>query len=188
MRRSCSELNRLLSAVFMGSFLFLGSGCATKTLWEEGRFVRFREPALAPNLELFQAENSNKFLITYDEETDEGTHQKRRAFWADITGDPPQNPFRPDFTSTTISRHFRPVPLVHEPAPRNLSAIATNDSRVFILFKDGQQIWTQPLPVYEDRSGRTKQIALTPVTLVADITIIGGVILFYWLQALGGSL
>src|SRR5688572_23166214 len=157
----------------------LCSGCATKTLWEVGRFVRFREPASPSNLELFQAANTNKLLIAYDEETDEGTHQKRRAFWAELKGEPSRNPFRPDFTTSAISGQFRAVPLLQEPVPQDLSAIATNNARAFILFKDGQKIWTQPLPVYEDRSGRTKQIALTPVTIVADITIIGGVILFY---------
>jgi hypothetical protein len=179
---------RALSTLAVAVYVILCTGCATKTLWEEGRFVRFREPASPSNLQLFQAANTNKLLIAYDEETDEGTHQKRRAFWADLTEEPPRNPFRPDFTTAANSRQLRSLPLVQEPAPHDLSAITTNNARAFILFKDGQQIWTQPLPVYEDRSGRTKQIALTPVTIVADITIIGGIILFYWLQGASGSL
>src|SRR5688572_32839702 len=113
----------------------LCSGCATKTLWEEGRFIRFVETALAPNLELFQAANTNKLLIAYDEETDEGTHQKRRAFWADLADEPRRNPFRPEFTTTAISSQFRAVPVVQQPAPQDLSAIPTNNMRAFMLFK-----------------------------------------------------
>jgi len=39
------------------------------------------------------------------------------------------------------------------------------------------------LPVYADASGGVKQVQLTPITVAADMTIVGGVVLCYCLSA-----
>lgn len=168
----------------LGCCVVLGSGCATRALWEEGQFTRFREPASRSNLEVFQWSDS-KVLVVYDEEADDGTRQKRRAFWADLNVEPPDNPMRPQFVRTESVNNLRRVPMVEVPTANDL-CVVTNNAREFTLFKDGEKVWLYPLPVYDDKSGRVKQIALTPLTILADITIVGGVIGFYWVG--GGGL
>jgi hypothetical protein len=42
--------------------------------------------------------------------------------------------------------------------------------------------------VYADASGRAKQIALTPLAVVADLTILGGfVFIWYWAGRAGAE-
>jgi hypothetical protein len=157
----------------------LGSGCATKALWEEGQFARFHEPAAPPNLEVF--EGGGKMLVVYDEERDEGAGRKRRAFWADLDAEPPQQPYRPRFVRVEPAEGMRPLAIGEVAAATDFSAV-TNVVQGFTLFKDGKEVWVYRLPIYEDSSGRMKQIALTPLTVVADLTIFGGVLVFYSLS------
>jgi hypothetical protein len=159
----------------------LGSGCATKALWEEGQFARFHEPASPPNVELFQ--KGERLLVVYDEETEDGERRKRRAFWADLDSEPPEQPFRPRFVRVNRVERLEGLRLVSiggAPAVTDFSAV-TNYVQGFTLFKDGKEVWVYRLPVYEDNTGRMKQIALTPLTVVADLTIFGGVLVFYWI-------
>ena len=44
------------------------------------------------------------------------------------------------------------------------------------------------LPVYADASGRVKQVKLTPITVAAEMTIVGGVVLCYCLPYVWTSL
>jgi hypothetical protein len=44
---------------------------------------------------------------------------------------------------------------------------------------------TYDLPVYQDLSGRLKQVAITPIAVAADLTIVGG-FLFVWVWSSGG--
>ena len=161
----------------------LGCGCATRALWEEGQFARFREPAIPPNLEVFQRDES-KVLVVYDEEAEDGSKRMRRAFWADLSVQPPDNPMRPQFVRTESMNQLQPVPMVEVPSTNDL-CVMTNNVREFTLFNGGQKVWLYHLPVYNDKSGRVKQIALTPLTILADITIVGGV-LAYWSLSGGG--
>ena len=59
----------------------------------------------------------------------------------------------------------------------------TTNTHGFTLYDNGAKVWAYDLPGYHDRTGRAKQIALTPLTVVADLTIIGGFIFVYaWSQ------
>ena len=160
--------------------LVFGSGCATKALWQEGQFARFREPAAPPKLELFRSVEEGRVLVVYDEEADDGGGRKRRAFWADLSVQPPDNPNRPQFVGTELGNGLERVPVVEEAEQKDFSAVMSG-ARRFMLFQDGQEVWLYRLPVYEDGSGRIKQVALTPLAIVADITVVGGVLAYYWI-------
>jgi len=160
------------------------SGCATSALWEEGRFARFHQPAKPSNLELFKG-RQEKVLVVYDEENEETGKRRRRAYWADANVLPPENPYRPEYVAIKRKKRLAVIPVGVAPGPNDYSAVATNDTRAFILYRDGRELAVYDLPVYEDRSARTKQVALTPVAIVADITIVGGILFVYW-AAQGG--
>ena len=147
-------------------------------------FARFHQPAKPSNLELFKGQQQ-KVLVVYDEENEETGKRRRKAYWAETNAPPPENPFRPEYVATKRKRRLAVIPTGAAPGPNDYSAVATNDTRAFILYRDGKQLAVYDLPVYEDRSARTKQIALTPVAVVADITIVGGILFFYW-AAQGG--
>ncbi|HEY6229116.1 MAG TPA: hypothetical protein VI282_18510 [Verrucomicrobiae bacterium] len=160
------------------------SGCATSALWEEGRFARFHQPAKPSNLELFKGKEQ-RVLVVYDEENEETGKRRRRAYWAETKILPPENPFRPEYVAIKRKKRLAPIPIGTIPGPNDYSAVATNDMKGFVLYRDGRDLAVYDLPVYEDRSARTKQVALTPLAIVADLTIIGGV-LFVYAAAQGG--
>jgi hypothetical protein len=43
-----------------------------------------------------------------------------------------------------------------------------------VLYSSGTPVGTFALPVYRDGMGQTERIALTPLAVTADLTIIGG--------------
>jgi hypothetical protein len=173
-----------LPLVAMAFVVLWTSGCATSALWEDGRFARFHQPAKPSNLELFK-DQQQKILVVYDEENEETGKRRRRAYWAETNVPPPENPYRPEYVAIKRKRRPAAIPIGPAPGSNDYSAVATNDTRTFILYRDGQQLAIYDLPIYEDRSARTKQIALTPVAVVADVTIVGGILFFYW-AAQGG--
>ena len=154
--------------------LLFGTGCATQAVWQEGQFSRFHQPAKPSNLQVFEGKDSTKILVVYDEETDESDRRWRRGYWAPLDAAPPENPFRPRFVARKAAKGLRRVPISGAPGERELSVVTTNETQAFTLYRDGLEVWLYKLPVYEDASGRAKQVALTPVAVLADLTIVGG--------------
>jgi hypothetical protein len=86
---------------------------------------------------------------------------------------------KPCFVSTQLSRDLPPVPVM--PAlpladtnflPALYAVISTNKQSFTIYSGNGRT--SHDLPVYNDGWGRADRIALTPVAVVADLTIVGG--------------
>jgi len=175
---------KTLATIFVcfGSLLFC-NGCATSALWEEGRFARFHEPTLSPKLELFQSANDSRVLVVYEEGNEDTEARRQRAYWINPLTPAATNPFRPTFVALNQAKGLPRIPITINPAPAGYSAIATHEARAFFLFKDQLQVGFYELPVYADYSGRAKQIALTPLAVAADATIVGGaaaVLFAYW--------
>jgi hypothetical protein len=61
-----------------------------------------------------------------------------------------------------------------------LYAIASTNGNGFTLYSASKELGSYELPVYRDASGRTKQVLLTPLTVTADVTIIGGLLAVYF--------
>ena len=164
--------------------MILLGGCATRALWEEGRFARFHEPATPSNLQLFHSGQRDAVLVQYDESREGDESIRRRAYWLEPGREPPKNPHKPGFVSTKTARGLSPIPVVVSPAATTpahsgLYAVLGTDGADFSLRSGGAIVGSYELPVYEDASGKTKQALLTPLAVVADLTIIGGIIVVY---------
>ena len=160
--------------------LLLG-GCATRALWEADRFARYHEPAHPPHLALFQARPGNDVLVRYDETIEGEDVSKPRAYWLDENAMPAKNPFKPQFVSPPATHTLTPIPLVDSPtlvpsAATGLCAVVATNGQDFTLYSGETKLGAHELPVYFDATGRTKQVLLTPLTVLADITIVGGVV------------
>jgi hypothetical protein len=79
----------------------------------------------------------------------------------------------------TSSNSLPAIPILNSPAEHGLSAVLTNKSDSFYLFRDGTTLGFYELPVYDDMSGSAKKAALTPLAIAADLTIIGGFLFLY---------
>ncbi len=185
----------LLSALILQ--LMLASGCVTQAVWEDGPLARYREPAPSPNLEIFCAKDKRDFLIEYDEAREGGSSPKRHAYWVLANEHRLEERKKPKFVSLERVKDLESIPL----RERNLSQLpATNDSGAnwyavlstnnltFTVYSGEDEVLIQDMPVYQDWSGRTKQVLLTPPAVIADATVVGGLITYFCLPAVWPAL
>ena len=174
------KLKHWFCFILLVAAMAFSSGCATSALWQEGQFARFHEPARPPNLHLFYSAHRASVLVQYDESNEGNESIRQRAYWLKPGHDPEKNLGKPRFVSVDAAQDLSPIPVVDSPAtappgiPGYYAVAGTKDSG-FSLRSGEQTVGSYELPVYKDASGRTKQVLLTPLTVVADLTIIGGV-------------
>src|SRR6266576_7286262 len=86
----------------------------------------------------------------------------------------------PRFVTAQHDADLSPIPEIEaRPVDGDASnghhcAIISNQD--FVLYSGPTKIDSYELPVYEDASGRVKQVAITPIAVAADLTIVGGVL------------
>ena len=172
------KLRRKLQLVPLVAPLVVVTGCATSALWEEGRFAQFREPASPPNLRVFQSREGDDVLVCYDETGEDDSARRARAYWLVANHEPVENPHKPRFVSIKRSDGLTAIPILDVTvtnAPSvGLSAVALNGAHDFALRYGDKEMGNYDLPVYQQSSGRVKQVLLTPLAVVADLTIVGG--------------
>ena len=86
--------------------------------------------------------------------------------------------------SIKTARGLSPIPVIDSPAATSPAhsgfyAVLETNGVDFSLRSGEATMGSYELPVYEDASAKTKQALLTPLAVVADLTIIGGVIVVY---------
>jgi len=95
----------------------------------------------------------------------------------------------PRFVTAQHDADLSPIPEIEaRPVDGDASnghhcAIISNQD--FVLYSGQTKIGSYELPVYADASGGVKQVAITPIAVAADLTIVGGV-LFVWVWSGGG--
>lgn len=175
---------RLKRSVYPGLMLVLGvslSGCATRALWEEGRFARFHEPATPAHVQLFGSKHKGDVLVAYDEAREGDDSVRRRAYWLRENQERVQARKKPKFVRPERNGGLIEIHPVTAPPngvgePERCAVVSTN-GQGFTLYTEGKSAGVYELPVYADASGRVKQVALTPIAVAADATIVGGYLL-----------
>ena len=142
------------------------TSCATSALWKDHAFDGFNEPARQVNLQVFKT--ADDWLIQYDEVNENSDRIRRRAYYLKPNRKAIDDHKMPQFVPSLDSTEF--------PA---IAAVLSTNGQQFTLYEGTTTLGTYDLPVYPAHSGRVKQVLLTPCTLVADATIIGGFILVY---------
>jgi hypothetical protein len=172
---------------------WLAEGCTTSLLWEQGRFANYHQPANPANLSVFHSERDNDLLIQYDESCESNGSIRRRTYWAGRNKDRVRDRRQPRFISADEAHggSLEPVEMtgdgLNDPSQKVRAVHSTKDQTLTVIASGGEVTHCQ-LPVYADASGRVKQVLLTPLTVAADLTIIGGVIGYYCLPSLGNLL
>jgi len=168
-------------------------GCATHALWDNGNLEAFNEPAANLNLRLFEAKSRNDLLVVYNEHSERNDKLRTRAYWLRQNQARVNQRRPPRFADTNLVHDFPSVPVFPEPvagvtnpAPPLYAMVSTNQQS-FTLYTLGQPTGSFDLPVYNDGRGRVLKITLTPISVVADITIIGGVVGCMYFEGLAES-
>jgi hypothetical protein len=155
------------------------TGCVTSALWEDGRFVRFREPAAPPNLRLFESEQRQDILVQYDEWLDMSEKLRVRAYWLGQGHQPFSNPHKPAFVSAHAARGLPPIPIYDTSAflaqtNVGLAAVMVWNPSGFTLYSGDRVLGEYALPVYEVGLAKTKKVLLTPLAVAVDAGLIAG--------------
>jgi len=164
------------------------SGCATSTLWEEGQFARYHEPADPQRLQLFYSAARKDVLVEFNESYEGSDRIRRRAYWVEPNQSRTRARRKPEFVSLQESAGLTPIPVFTlmepgQPAGETLYAVSSTSGHSLTLYAGEKQLQSFDLPVYRDKSGLTKQVLLTPPAVVADATIVAGVVAVYCAEA-----
>jgi hypothetical protein len=159
-----------------------GSGCMTSALWENDDMEAWKQPADKPNLRLFEGEAQTNLLVLYDEYSERKNNVHPRAYWLKENQTLVDQHVRPHFATVKSKDQVESVPVLYDPLPdgtklpEGLCAVVATNNQSFTLYRDNQIIGSRSLPIYNDGKGRTEKIALTPLAVTADATIVGPVI------------
>jgi hypothetical protein len=178
--------------LFLPLLLALAGGCATTAVWKEGTFESCNEPAGNLNLRLFQTSPQTNLLVIYDEFSERNQAVRTRAYWLNENQGLVDQHLRPHFTSTDSMRNLPAVPIFYEPIPARvnlpptLCAVVATNKESFTLFLANRAVGSHDLPVYNDGKGQVERIAITPVAVTADLTIVGGYLGCWYLLGRAG--
>lgn len=158
----------------------VGDGCATHALWNKTSLDAFNQPAAEPNLHLFNVPPQSDLLAVYDEYSERGDAIRTRAYFLEQNQKRVERRRRPHFVNTNWLHGLMPVPVLGATnSPLTLFALVATNHQSFTLYSGGRAVASRELPVYNDGKARAARIALTPVAVAADLTIVGGVV-GYW--------
>jgi hypothetical protein len=198
-----SEERRAMNPRFIPFLGLLGllllTGCAaaehsmTHKLWDTGEFSRFSEPAAHPNLALFATADQRDVLVEYDAWSERHSRITRRAYFLGANTNRIARGEKPEFVAIMTASGMTEIPvftravLSTNPPPADTMFAVTEDSRGFTLHCPTAPDATFDLPVYGESSGTAKRLALTPLAVAGDATVVAGaaaVIGFLmWVQA-----
>jgi len=185
-RSSVWRLSLLLMLMFSG-------GCATHALWTETSLDAFNEPADESGLRVFNAERKKDWLVVYDEYSERSDSIYTRAYFLNANQKRIEQRRCPDFVSTNSVRGLKPVPIFlamnapsTNPSP-SFYVLAQTNNLSFTLYDGTKSSGSYTLPVYNDGKARVVRTALTPASVAADVTIVGGILGCWFIYGLAQS-
>ena len=173
--------------------LAFGSGCATHALWTTENLDAYKEPVATSNLRLFDAKKENDLLVVYNEYSERNDTVRIRAYLLNQNEERIKQNKRPHFVSVKLTNSLPSISVFHAPVEssttfsQTLYAITSTNNQSFMLYSGNHEIGSHDLPVYNDGKGNIERAALTPVSVVADITIVGGFIGYWYLEGMAAS-
>ena len=170
----------------------LSGGCATNALWNKTQLDAWNEPAANPGLHLFDASRQKDFLVVYDEYSERHNSTRTRAYFLSQSQKRVEQGRKPHFVSAHLSRELPPIPVWQTSSqsdkifPPAIYAIISTNKQSFTIYSNNQRA-NHDLPVYNDGWGQTDRIALTPLAVTADLTIVGGALALICWEGLAES-
>ena len=183
----------ILQLVFGMFLLILGNGCATSALWKNDNLEAFNQPNSNPNIRIFASKTHSDMLVLYDEYSERKDAAHTRAYWLNENEKLLEQRHMAHFVSTNSIFSLTPIPVMpattnHIDSPPPPYAQIEFDQQSFTLFLDDHsQAGPYNLPVYNDGKGKVEKFALTPLATAADITIVGGLLGYFWLGGLASG-
>ena len=175
------KLSRVPTALLLGVVLPL-TGCQTyeeygltHKLWTDVGLTEHNEPAGTPTVRTFRHPTRARMLVTYDEHRERDNSVRRRAFFLPESAKALAQHGKPSFTSPAPAAGWVEIPVLTagQPAPAtSLYLKLAVDNKSFTIVRDGVADGPHQLPTYADQGSTAFRVALTPVAVVADATVV----------------
>jgi hypothetical protein len=155
------------------------SGCATHALWADANLGSWHQPAHDPTLRLFRGAQPGELLVLYQESSEPHDARRTRAYLLYRNASRIERQKHPKFVKIDSIRGLEPVPVFvgtngAGAVPPPLYAVLSTNNLWFTLYSSGTIVGSYSLPEYRDGMGRMERIALTPLAVTADVTMVGG--------------
>jgi hypothetical protein len=164
----------------------LWSGC-TAMLWSKLTFATYYHPADPANIQLYYSDRRKDMLVQYDESREREKKVRRRSYWLEPNLTLVNNGQKPLFVADISLDGLTPVPLsatTPDSPPSGFKGLyvvcQTHDPR-FTLYSGTNELHACILPVYHGDQQIALKVLLTPPALVADATLVGGLVGLYCL-------
>jgi len=165
-------LNLLLAVLLAGA----GGGCEsareasfTCKLWDKD--VRsYCQPVANPELALYEAKPAREVLVEYNALSDRDDQIKRRAYFLEANQKRIAAGKAPQFVDPGLSRNLTAIP---QQVSTNTYAIPGTNGWTFTLYRPGREPEVCNLPTYRDDHNTAGRVALTPLAVAGDATILG---------------
>jgi hypothetical protein len=167
----------------------------THALWTCELAESFHEPSSPNRLALYDAPDRREVLVQYDELSPWSDSPRPRAYFVREGCARVGSDKKPRFVALTVANGLSPIPLCNkhqvastvESASGTYAVTSTNNNLFTIVRTKGHAQCSFELPRYRGATGDLKLVLLTPVTLVLDASIVGGVAGYWCLAAAAAS-
>jgi len=151
----------------------------TKALWAERDYV---VPSPIPHLVLSQTPRG--ILVQYDAECERTGDIHHRAYYLQSNLSRIAKGQKPLFVDPAKEGPERVIPILNssEPGPHRAEffAVCLTNGSTFTLYRGAKILGPCDLPVYKDGGETAKQVALTPLAVVGDASIVGALTAPIW--------
>jgi hypothetical protein len=174
----------LLSVGLLVVQLLLFTGC-TAMLWNKSTFSTYYHPAEPANLQLYYSDARKDMLVQYDESCEREKKVQRRSYWLEPNLTIVNNGQKPQFVDAVSLDGLTPVPLsatqpISPPTGfKGLYVVCQTHDPRFTLYSGTNELNSCILPIYRSNEQIAVKVLLTPPALVADATLVGGLIGLY---------
>jgi hypothetical protein len=181
------NLRNLAKSLCMALPILLGSGCVTGKVWESEKLTVFREAAKPSRLEVRLDERKKDYLVSYDETADNADSIMRRSYYLHANLERTSDVKKPFFADRLVVEELLATsPLASSPGEGGARYISISANDTFTIHDGARADGPHSLPVYKSRNGTITKIALTPLAVVADVTVVGAVAGVWLAPALAG--
>ena len=173
----------MLWVVFLVAQVPLFTGC-TAMLWNKSTFSTYYHPADPANLQLYYSDSRKDLLVQYDEAREREKKVQRRSYWLEPNLTIVNNGQKPQFVDASLdSLTLVPLTAAQPVSPptgfKGLYVVCQTHDPRFTLYSGTNELNSCTLPIYHANEQIAVKVLLTPPALVADATLVGGLIGVY---------
>jgi hypothetical protein len=184
---------KLQSVTLWAAACFCWCGCQsardvslTGRLWQERDYV---VPAPSPHLALLRT--AQGILVQYDASFERNGDLRRQAYYLEPNVQRIAAGQKPVFTEASKAGALNLISIFSQP-PTNgpqpeLYAVCTSNQCQFTVYRPGEAFGPCDLPVYKDQQETATQLALTPLAVTGDASIVAAIAGYLWVECVRGG-